>query len=71
MAIADRGLERLIMAADGVCDVMSNVELSANQLAFRATGIAASCLGSVQYSSARLLTKGMTFVRTAFTDVRA
>ena len=74
MALADRGhlcLERLIMAADGVCDVMSKVELSANQLVFRAADIAASCLGSVQYSSARLLTKGMTFVRTAFTDVRA
>ena len=71
MALADRGLERLIMAADGMCDVMSNVELSANQLVFRASDIAASCLGSVQYSSARLLTKGMTFVRTAFTDVRA
>ena len=71
MALADRGLERLIMAADGMCDVMSKVELSANQLAFRVADIAASCLGSVQYSSARLLTKDMTFVRTAFTDVRA
>ena len=71
MALADRGLERLIMAADGMCDVMSKVELSANQLVFRAADIAVSCLGSVEYSSARLLTKGMTCVRTAFTDVRA
>ena len=59
------------MAADGMCDVMSKVELLANQLVFRAVDITASCFGSVQYSSARLLTKGMTFVRTAFIDVRA
>ena len=39
MALADRSLERLIMAADGMCDVMSNVELSANQLVFRASDI--------------------------------
>ena len=71
MALADRGLERLIMATDRMCDVTSDVELSANQLVFCAADIAASCLGSVQYSSARFLTKGMTFVRTAFTDVRA
>ena len=36
MALADRGLERLIMAADGMCDVMSKVEQSANQVVFRA-----------------------------------
>jgi len=57
MALADRGLERLIMAADGMCDVMSKVELSANQLVFHAADISASCVGSVQYSSARFLQK--------------
>ena len=71
MALADRGLERLIMAADGMRDVMSTVTMVANRLVFRGTDMKASCLCSVQYSSARLLTKGMTFVRTAFTDVRA
>ena len=71
MALADRGLERLIMAADGMRDVMSTVNMVANRLVFRGNDMKASCLGSVQYSSARLLTKGMTFVRTAFTDVRA
>ena len=59
------------MAADGMRDVMPTVNMAANRLVFRGTDITASCLGSVQYSSARTLTKGMTFVRPAFTDVRA
>ena len=43
-----------MVAADGMCDVMSQVELSVNQLVFHAADITASCLGNVQYTSARL-----------------
>ena len=59
------------MAADGICDVMSTVEMMAYRLVFREADVQASWLCNVDYKRERPLTHSMTSVYTAFTDERA